>query len=151
MPVTTQSLKEAELLGTDIGLDGYGNFGIQYRNGFRDLATIAGRSNLTQALLNRLRAVPKRLASRLAGSLPLHPDYGVAILSTVSAPYSEVLQQTQALIASNFAAEPRLKPMQSSDITFTWDSSKRLLEIKITYSIITSEIPQNLIFPIYIT
>lgn len=151
MAATQQQLKTAELLGTDIALTDAGDFTTAYRNGYTDRASISGRQNLRQALLSRLKSVPKLLQSRLPGDLPMHPTYGIGVLSIVSQPYSEVLQQAQTLIVSNFAAEPRIKPLDTSNIVFTWDSIQRLLQISISYTTITTQIPENLIFPIYIT
>lgn len=143
-------VKQEKLLGKDIALSTAGNFMTSFRSGYRDLAPIAGVANLKQALLSRLNAVPKLLNSRLAGSLPAHPQYGVGITTLVSAPHTEALQQARALILTNLNSEPRLKTIQSSDIKFSWDNSTRILDIMVTFTVITDEIPQNLIFPIYI-
>lgn len=151
MSETQQEDNTAKLLGTDLALDSDGNFTVSFRNGYYDRATISGDSNLGQALFARLRATGKFLNSRLPGSLPAHPDYGVGILSLISEPYSEVLQKARTQIISNFASESRIKPLESSDIIFTWDSNKRLLEIKISYTPINSEIAENLVFPLYIS
>jgi hypothetical protein len=151
MPATLKQSKIAKLLGTDIALDGDGNFSTTFRSGFYDLALISGPENLEQALLSRLRADAKKLASRLPGSLPAHSTYGVGILSMVSAPYTEVLRQAQTSIVSNFSAEPRINPISASDVEFSWNSSTRILDIKISYTVIGSEVQSNLIFPIYIS
>lgn len=151
MAATPAQVKVAELLGTDIAINAEGNFSVTFRNGYYDLATISGENNLRQALLNRLRAVAKLLNSRKPGDLLAHPDYGVGILGLVSNPYPEAIQKAQTQIISNFAAEPRIKPIEPTDIVFTWDSIRSLLEIQVTYTLITSEIPQNLVFPIYIS
>lgn len=148
--IAKKYLKQEKLLGKDIALNDVGNFSTTFRSGYHDLAVIAGIANMNQALLNRMKAVPKFVNSRLAGSLPAHPQYGVGITVLVSAPHTEVLQQTRSLILVNLNAEPRIKTVQSSDIKFTWDNGTRILDIVVTYTVIGDEIPQNLIFPIYI-
>lgn len=142
--------KQEKLLGTDVMVDQNGSFATRYVQGFHDLATIAGEANLNQALINRLKAVAKGLGSKRGGSLPAHPDYGAGAYTLVSSPWNEARQKLQTVIITNFASEPRIKPLQASDVTFTWDPLARTLTVEISYTRIKAQVPQNLIFPIYL-
>ncbi len=150
MPISKGTSKQEELLGSDVALDGSGNFMVTYRSGFRDIATIRGIANLKQALLSRCLSTPKMLGSRRSGSLPAHPQYGVGAVGLVSAPMTEALQQLRTQLILNLNAEARIKPLIASNISFETDVLKRQLLVTVTFTPISDQIPQNLIFPIYI-
>ena len=139
-----------KLFGTDLVVTPEGSFATRFVAGFTDFAVVSGPANLQQALINRLKGIAKGLNSRKGGSLPAHSSYGVGAFSLVSSPWNQARQQLQSQIITNFSSEFRIKPMLASDITFAWDNITRILDVSIQYVPINSQIPQNLIFPIYI-
>jgi hypothetical protein len=148
VPISPSTAIQEQLLGSDVALDDNGNWMVAYRNGFTDIACLSGLANLGQALLSRINSTPQQPGSRKAGSLPAHPLYGVGAVQLVSEPTPYVLQQLNARFLLNLNQEYRIKPIQSSAITFQVSGNSVICTI--VYTPINSEVPQNLIFPIYI-
>ena len=126
-----------EVLGKDISLNNGTDLKFSVN---QDFDTISGRDNLTQAIFSRL--------STIKGEYFIEA-YGSEINSVIGQPRDDLLKnRLSGYVVEALNQEPRIQEIQ--DITVTFPEEENSVEISITILPIDSQVPLNLIFPLFI-
>ena len=126
-----------EVLGKDISLqDGTDlKFSIN-----QDFDIVSGRNNLKQAIITRL--------STIKGEYFV-ADYGSELHSTIGYPRDDILKnRISGYVVETLNQEPRIDEILSITITYPDDSDE--VQLSISVLPIESQVPLNLVFPLFI-
>lgn len=126
-----------EIYGKDIKLI---NFDIQFSQN-QDFAVIEGRNNLLQAIISRLLTAKGEY---------IETNYGSEIRKILSLGNLELVKtRLNGYIVEALKQEPRVDKIEKIDITFSGTNSN-IANINLTILPIYSNVPMNLIYPLFI-
>lgn len=129
-------LSDEQLFGKDLFINADGDLDTVSNNGFVDFKIISGRSNLQQALLNRLATDP--------GDLPQHKEYGSNLSELVSLGMIQAKELAFKYVSMAINDEPRIKELVSVKLV---DTATNAFDLEVTVSLQDSSTPLVLVFP----
>jgi len=138
MPVTAIQPTDQQLFGVDLTLKN-GDLAVATRDGLVDFATIGGRSNLQQALLNRLQSVP--------GDLPMHRQYGANINGLLGLGMAQAKALAFKYVVQSLNREPRIQKVTQVKLQ---DTANNAFDLLVTVMLVNQDTPVNFIFPSFL-